>query len=224
MKLRLPFAAGVALALFTGLLAESALAQRGARQGKTKRDPQTQGQTPQQDGPGPAMRGGPGKAFRGGRGGLDMPGPLIERLRQMPPERRERFFQNNRIFQSMPPEEQARIRENLRRWDALSPQQRRELLRRNFVWQQMSPEQRQRVREEILPRWQQLAPERRQAIERRLRALGPLSDEEREARLKDESFLRGLSVEDQELLRELSRLRLGAAERPEPPQPEPPPA
>ena len=39
----------------------------------------------------------------------------------------------------------------------------------------------------------------------------------REARLKDENFLRGLNPEDVDLLRELSRIRLG------PPPEQPPP-
>jgi hypothetical protein len=39
--------------------------------------------------------------------------------------------------------------------------------------------------------------------------LHDLSDDERDARLKDDAFLRGLSDEDRGLLRELARLRLG---------------
>ena len=152
-----------------------------------------------------------------------MPPRWMERLREMTPEQQERFMTNNERFRMLPAERQAEIRENLRRWNSLSPEQQRAFRERDEVWRSMSPEQRRRVREEIMPRWQQLEPRRRQALMRRLRVLRDLSEEERGSRLADEAFLTGLSTDDRELLRELSRLHIGPPpERHEPPPEEPP--
>ena len=198
-------------------------------------------QEKQQAAPGKEERRGPGKQQRqqmrrGERGGQAFnPNPErgrgagqspFERLREMSPEDQERAL-NSPMFRRMPQERQQQIRENLRRWNAMSPEEKQDVIRRDRVWQQMTPEQRQRVREEILPRWQTMEPRRRQAIVRRLGALRPLSEDEREAKLKDEAFLAGLSTEEREILRTVAKLRLPANDRPEarpetPPQNPPP--
>ena len=212
--------------LFAGLVAQPTLAQRGTGQGKARankpvqdelsppRDRKPESRPPRDA----ARRGAP--AFRREA----MPPRWMERLRQMPPEQQERFMTNNERFRMLPTERQAEIRENLRRWNGLGPEQQRAFREREEVWQRMSPDQRRHVREEIMPRWQQLEPARRQALMRRLRVLRDLNEEQRAARLADEGFMTGLSAEDQELLRELSRLRIGPPPERGEPGPENPPS
>jgi hypothetical protein len=223
------FAVWLTLGLALSLAAEPTLAQRGRGQGAPKKGQPAQAGAargrlgspgaaapPEQTQPGGQVP--PGKAFgpRGFAPGAGVPPQFIERLRNLSPEEQEQFLRNNGRFRQLPPERQEEIRRNLRLWNALTPQQREELRERERVWASLSPEERRRIREEIFPKWRELEPERRRALVRRLAALRLLSEAEREAKLKDEDFLRGLNAEDRELLQTLARLRVG-------PGPEPPP-
>lgn len=143
--------------------------------------------------------------------------PFLDRLRQMSPDDQRRFLEGNPRFRRMPGDRQQQIRENLRRWNAMSSEQKQDLIHRERVWQQMTLDQRQRVRQEILPRWQNMEAPRRQAIMRRLGVLRPLSEEEREAKLKDEAFLAGLNAEEREVLHTVAKLRLPPPGRDDPP-------
>jgi hypothetical protein len=241
MKGKLQLAGIVALALLAGLAAEPAFAQGGRGQRLQKRraaaavkvvPPQPAGQTPPPQTPPDEKQpvagetAAHGKTFVPGGGpragiGPAVPPQWMERLHQMPPQDQERFMNNNQRFRNLPPERQAEIRERLRRWNNMPPAQQEEMRRRQRVLEALSPEERRRVREEILPRWQQLPPERRQPIMRRLRALNDMAGAERDALLKDENFLHGLSMEDREMLRELARLRVGSQQEP-PPDDNPP--
>lgn len=137
----------------------------------------------------------------------------------MSPQDRERVLQNNQRFNSLSPEGQSKIRQNFHRWDRLTPQQKDDLLRSERNWRSMTPQQRDHVRTDILPRWQQMPPDRRQAIMQRLRILQSMPDSARNQRLNDSNFTRGMSFEDQSMLRDLTRLRVGGA--PEPPSDQP---
>lgn len=204
----------IALAVLAVVVATPVHAQRGVGQGKGKR---------QQPPPRAEAQGG-GNRQQGSRQGNEfnprrdlrtegIPPQLLDRLRNLSPSEQERVLTNNRRFQDMSSERQEEIRRRLRQWNSLMPEQQRAMRERERIWIEMSPEQRQRVRQEILPRWQQLLPDRKQAILRRLHVLQSLSESERAARLADERFLTGLSNDDRELLRELSRLRVGPADR-----------
>ncbi len=156
------------------------------------------------------------KQQREARALMGLPPRWMERLRDMTPEAQERFLANNERFQNLPPERQAQIRKRLQHWNSLTPEQRQAVRERQHVWEQMSPEQQRYVREEILPKWQQLPPDRRHLLLGHLHALRELNESERAAKLNDPAFLNGLSSDEQLLLRELSKLRVGAAS--EPPQ------
>ncbi|MGH9681392.1 MAG: DUF3106 domain-containing protein, partial [Candidatus Acidiferrales bacterium] len=140
-----------------------------------------------------------------------LPPKAIERLQDMPPERQEKFLQNNLRFQSLPPEEQARIRGRLQAWNRLTPAQQQDLRNRQRVWERMTPEQRAYVRQTLLPRWQQLPPERRQAILQRLHTLRDMSEADRQAKLSDPAFTGGMNDDDRETLNELAHLHVGMA-------------
>jgi hypothetical protein len=145
------------------------------------------------------------------RGMMGLPPKWVENLREMTPQEQERFMNNNERFQNLPPERQQQIRENLRRWNNLTPEQRNDLRPRVQVWETLTPKQRQEVRTELLPKWQALPPERKQVLRGRLRALKDLNEEQRQARLNDPNFLRGLDPGEQQMLRQLSDLRLGSS-------------
>lgn len=212
------------LVLLAASAAEPALAQRGRGQGKPRGRPH-HGQTvrpPERREP--ALRPWPGKnAPQGQKLRPEVPPRWMERLQRMSPEEQERFLNNNERFRGLPPGRQAEVRRNLERWNRLTPDEQEALRQRHRVLERMTPEQRSRFREEIWPRWQQLGPERRHAIGQRLGVLHNLSESERAARLQDQDFLKGLSLEEQQLLRDLAELRLGLPpDRTEPPPEHPP--
>jgi len=143
-----------------------------------------------------------------------LPPAWLERLQDMPPADQERFLNNNARFREMTPEQQARIRQNLQQWNQLSPQQRQEMRNRQKVWASLTPQEREYVRDTILPRWQNLLPERKALVSQRLRQLQGLDDAQRQAKLNDPAFVEGLNPDEQEMLRSLSRLRVGAGDAP----------
>lgn len=147
--------------------------------------------------------------------GVGAPGPWMQRMRQMPPAQRERFFQNSPAFQKLPPEQQNRIRQQFNKWDRMSPQQKADQAEKEQVWGRMTPEQRQHIKNDVLPNWRQMSPDRRQAIQQRLRVLQNMPESARNQRLNDPEFTRGMSDEDKATLRDLSHLHVGGA--PDPP-------
>jgi Protein of unknown function (DUF3106) len=144
----------------------------------------------------------------GGVRSLDgLPPRWVERLRDMPPEQQERFLDNNRQFQNLPPQRQQQIRQNLEKWNNLTPEQKQALRDREKVLESLSPEQRQYIRNTLLPQWQAMPIERRQVIKRHLAMLSQMSPTTQEAMLNDPKFLRGLSPDEQVMLRSLNSLR-----------------
>jgi hypothetical protein len=143
-----------------------------------------------------------------------LPPAWLERLQDMPPGDQERFLNNNARFRNMTPEQQARIRQNLQQWNQLSPPQRQEMRNRQKVWASLTPQEREYVRDTILPRWQNMLPERKAVVSQRLRQLQGLDDAQRQAKLNDPAFVEGLNPDEQEMLRSLSRLRVGAGDAP----------
>ena len=219
MRSKLQLALALTLTLACAPLAVHA--QRDARHGNAQQAaPGERGRQPNKQGKdsGRGQQQRRGQQFNPGGPGRAQASPF-ERLRMMTPDEQRRAL-DSPMFRRMPPERQQQIRENLRRWNAMTPEQKQDMIDRERVWNEMSPEQQQRVRQEILPRWQSMEPRRRQALVRRLGVLRPLSEDEREAKLKDEAFLAGLTDEEREILRTVAKLRLPA--RPEDP-PTPPP-
>ncbi len=139
----------------------------------------------------------------------------MQRMRQMPPAQRERFFQNSPAFQRMPPEQQNKIRQQFNQWDRMTPQQRADQTAKEGVWERMTPEQRDHIKNDVLPTWRQMSPDRRQAIQQRLRVLQNMPESARNQRLNDPRFTEGMSDEDKSTLRDLSHLHVGGA--PDPP-------
>lgn len=145
----------------------------------------------------------------------NLPPKAIERLQNMPPEKQEKFLQNNQRFRNLPPDQQARIRQRLQAWNRLTPAQQEDLRERQQVWEQLTPEEQREVRQTLLPRWQRVPPPRRQAILQRLHSLRDLSESDRQTKLNDPAFVEGLNPEDREMLGQLAHLHVGMA--PDPP-------
>ena len=143
--------------------------------------------------------------------GQNVPPQWMERLQKLPPAEQERFMTNNERFRNLPPEQKAQIRDRLHEFRQLSPEERQKLRERADVWEKIPLEQRQRVRQEILPRWKQMSPDRREEIKHRLNALNGLSEQDRAAKLRDPNFVRGLDSSEQDMLRNLSNLRVTPA-------------
>jgi Protein of unknown function (DUF3106) len=213
MKLRFQFGIVLAALLAAGLLCDSASAQRfvpiaqtAAQQRRAARRLRREQELMKPSAPG---------AERPGIKANNVPPKGLERLQDLPPDKQERFLENNQRFKSLPPEKQAMIRQRLQAWNKLTPEQKQELRDRQHVWEEMTPEQRSYVRQTLLPRWQQLPPERRQAILQRLHTLRDMSESDRAAKLNDPAFVEGLDAEDRETLSQLAHLHVGMA--PDPP-------
>jgi uncharacterized protein DUF3106 len=204
MRLRFQFGTVLAAFLTAGLLCSPALGQKFSKIGQAEAPPR-RSQFPQPKGPNANRPGGNPGNMR------NLPPKVFERLQDMPPDRQEKFFQNNQRFRNLPPDQQARIRQRLQAWNQLTSGQQQEFRERQRVWEQMTPEQRREVQQTLLPRWQQLPPPRRQAIMQRLHQLRDLSESDRQARLSDPSFAGGLNLEDREMLGQLAHLHVGMA-------------
>jgi predicted Fe-S protein YdhL (DUF1289 family) len=200
MRRRSQFGTLLSAFLTVGLLCSPVFGQKLHKIGQAEAPP-PRAQFPQPRGP---NGGNPGKA-------TSLPPKVFERLEDMPPDRQEKFFQNNERFRNLPPDQQARIRQRLQAWNKLTPGQQQAFRERQRVWEQMTPDQRRQVQQTLLPRWRQLPPFRRQAIMQRLHQLRDLSEPERESKLNDPSFVEGLNFEDREMLSQLAHLRVGMA-------------
>jgi hypothetical protein len=201
MKVRSQFGT-VCLALLTaGLLCSPAFGQKFTKVGQAEAPPHRE-DFPQPNGMRPGANAGNMN---------NLPPKAFERLREMPPDKQEKFFQNNERFRNLPPDQQARIRQRLQAWNKLTPEQQQEFRERQRIWEQMTPDQRREVQQTLLPRWQQLPPPRRQALMQRLHQLRDLSESGRQAKLNDSSFVEGLNYEDREMLGQLAHLHVGMA-------------
>ena len=138
-----------------------------------------------------------------------VPQRWIRKLQDMSPAEQERFLENNQRFRNLPPGRQAEIRARLKQWNSLTPEQKQTLIRRARILERMSPDERREIRQVILPEWRQLPPDRRQVVREKLRQLQGLDDSEREKRLKDPAFEKGLSPKERNLIAQLSKLKVG---------------
>jgi len=155
--------------------------------------------------PPPAMEPAQARAQAG------LPPGWIEQLQEMTPAEQQRFLRNNARFRGLPAQQQALIRRRLRAWNNLPSSERQQMLERQQIWQQLPQEQRRQVRESLLPRWQSLPVRRRELILLKLRELRGLDASERAAKLDDENFLGNMTVEERQMLRDLSSLGGGQA-------------
>jgi hypothetical protein len=147
--------------------------------------------------------------------GVGAPRPWIQKMRQLPPAQRERFFQNSPAFQRMPPEQQNKIRQRFNRRDHMTQQQKIDQTEKEAVWAKMTPEQREHIKSDVFPRYQQLPPERQKAINRRLEILKNMPESARNQRLSDPKFTEGMNDEDKAMLHDLSHMHVGGP--PDPP-------
>lgn len=152
--------------------------------------------------PRPAANGAPAQQQS------NLPADWENRLRQMPPEDRERFLQNNQKFQSLPPDQRAQIRQHFAEYDRLSPGQKEKANQTADALARLTPAQRQNLRTQVLPQWRQMAPERRQEIKQRLNSLNGLSDAERNQKLNDPNLYQGLSPQEHDLLKQFGEYKL----------------
>jgi hypothetical protein len=192
--------------LLIGLFVQSASAQNGQRLRETQARRQA------------AANGEKGQPNARAMAGL--PPKWVEKLRDMPPEEQQRFMQNDQRFNNLPPARQEQIRRNLERWNSLTPEQKDRARAAADAFARMTPAQRQYVRNVLLPKWQAMPFERRQVINRHLAMLRNMDPAAQQAALNDPRFMRGLSPDEQSMLRDLNSLRnpapLDSEEAPQP--------
>jgi hypothetical protein len=155
----------------------------------------------------PATTAGNGVQNASGANSARLPGQWSQKLGQMSPQQQDHFLQNNERFKSMPPEKQQQIRQNLQNYNRLSPTERNAMKDRAETWGHMSPEQKNYVQQTLLPKWQQMSPDRKQAVTDRLHTLQGMTPADRQKSMNDPQFMRGLSPDEQSVLRGLDQVR-----------------
>lgn len=178
----------------------------GSGTGLNSRAPQGQPGSSDKRNAGHETQQGP-KGQGDGRGMAGLPPKWIDNLRDMSPEEQERFMRNNRRFQSLPPQRQAQIRRNLQTWNRLSPAERDAIRDEQRTWERMSPEQKQYVQKVLMPKWQAMPPNRRSLIKGRLHVLQGMTTSQQKEALNSPRFMQGLSLDEQQMLREVNSLR-----------------
>jgi hypothetical protein len=119
-----------------------------------------------------------------------------------------------RRFQDLSPEEKRRVLQNREKFNRLSPQRQQEIREAAKNWGRLTQEQQNHIKNDVLPVWKQLSPARRNAITNRLGVLQNMPESARNQHLNDPNFTRGMSEEDQALLRDLSHMHVGAPDSP----------
>ncbi|MBI2816108.1 MAG: DUF3106 domain-containing protein [Acidobacteria bacterium] len=134
-----------------------------------------------------------------------LPPPLMDKLKDLPPEEQENVIRNNERFQQLPKEQQDRILRRWHRFQALPPEQKEMIRKRREAFERLTPEQRQKVRE-LFPRWRDLPDERRRALQDEFRKMREMSPEERDEYLSSKDVENRFSSEERELLKDLNSL------------------
>ena len=135
-----------------------------------------------------------------------LPPGLIERLKNMTPEQRERVLRNNRRFQQLSPRQQQVLRQRLRQLQELTPEQ-RELIEQRFqIFSNLTPRQQEKARQIYERRWRRLPPERRRALIEEFRHLREMPPAEREQHLSSDELQSHFSADERDLLRQLIAL------------------
>ncbi|HYZ87289.1 MAG TPA: DUF3106 domain-containing protein [Bryobacteraceae bacterium] len=124
---------------------------------------------------------------------------IIERLRRMTPEERQRWLER------LPPERRERIERRLKALEELTPEERDRLQQQYERFRQLPPEQQDAVRN-LFRRYSSFPRERREAIREELRQLANLRPIERRDRILSSEFQEKFSIEEQRVIRRLFRL------------------
>lgn len=108
-------------------------------------------------------------------------------LANLPAERRERLERNLDNFQKLPPQQQERARQRLEMLNSL-------------------PQPRQVIVRQSVRQFNQMPADRKQAINRELRAMAPLSDEDRRAYMNTDQFRGRFSPAEQDTVGHLAEI------------------
>jgi hypothetical protein len=195
---------GLVIALLMVFLAQTASAQDGERmrEWQARQEARREAAAQRRANGGGAAKGQPNERAMEG-----LPPKWVDRVRDMPPEQQQQFFENNAQFRQLPPARQEQIRQNLEKWNRLSPEEKDAVRQREQFLDNLPPEQREYVRNTLLPKWQGLPQPRRQAINQHLAMLRNMSPSTQQAALNDPKFTQGLSPDEQSMLRGLNSLR-----------------
>jgi len=134
------------------------------------------------------------------------PPSVMERLRRLPPEERERVLRNNWRFRQLPIERQDQLLDRMRQFQRLSQIERERIEERFSIFSNLTPEQQGKARKVYQEHWRKLEPARRRAIVEEFRSLRELSEKERDKRLKSKEIKNGFNQQELEVLKQLAKL------------------
>jgi hypothetical protein len=192
---------GLCFMLLAGPAAQPAPAQNGERL-RARHEARRQAAQKQRRENGPGKPNGEQRE----RAAVGLPPKWVENMRDMSPEERERFMQNNERFKSLPPQRQEQIRQNLQKWDAMPPEQQERIRATEDKLERATPEQREHFENDIVPKLQEMAPERRQRVLGHWRRLEGMTPAEQQAALHDPRFWGNLSPDEQSMVRDLNSI------------------
>jgi hypothetical protein len=139
---------------------------------------------------------------RGGRVAPERITPdKLERWRSMSPEEQDRARERYRRWKSLPPERQERILERERRWQKLPEEDRRYLRERRQLFREAPPERRQ-VIGGFFRHMEEMPRERRREMRNFVWQLRDLPPADRDRRLMEWPYYRGLSPGERGVLRD----------------------
>jgi hypothetical protein len=143
------------------------------------------------------------RAQRPGPRARPLPPQMLERLKGLSPEERERVLENNRRFRQLPPAQQEQLRARLRELQEMTPEQRELIEQRFAIFSNLTPRQQERARQIYERRWRRISAERRRALLQEFRRLRAMNHEERRQRFESEELQSQFDAEERDLLTQL---------------------
>jgi len=140
-------------------------------------------------------------------------GDWLRKYKDVPPQDQQKALNSDPQFRRLPAERQDRLRERLQRFSTLPPQQQSRILNRMETWEHLTPDQKQEARG-LFQQMRGLPPDRRQMVESAIRNLRGMPPAQRQQTLESPDFRSRFSPQEQQMLKDITRLPLAPAAPP----------
>ena len=146
----------------------------------------------------PTPRPSAPKMSRGSAGAPGKPSgeQQLDRFLKMSPEERQKALSN------LPAARRERIQNRLNEIEKMGPARRTRVLTRLEILNSLPPERQQQVRQ-ALQRFQRMPEERHALVQEEMRAMTPLTDEERRERMNSEEFRNRYTPAEQQMMKSM---------------------
>jgi len=161
---------------------------------------------------GPNRQGAPAgeRRYRSGEG--VRAGDWLRQHKDLSPAEQQRALESDPAFRGLPADRQERLRERLQKFNSLPPQQRDVIIQRMQAWNRLDPDQRNRARD-LFSQFRNLPEDRRSRLTGAFRSLREMNPQERQRVFTSPGFLTGFTNQEREILRGMTELNIGPAQR-----------